>query len=102
MDLTTTYLGLELANPIAVGACPLGTSIDSIRALEDADLEADDAFEIFLDTFRDRRNAFYFATNPAGAQRDALIRNEGAVLNFEWDGIWDVGSTRDDGGWTAD
>jgi dihydroorotate dehydrogenase (fumarate) len=36
MDLKTTYLGLELANPIVVGACPLGTSVDSIRALEDA------------------------------------------------------------------
>ena len=36
MDLTTKYLGLELANPIVVGACPLGTSVDSIRALEAA------------------------------------------------------------------
>ena len=31
MDLKTTYLGLELKNPIVVGACPLGTSVDSIR-----------------------------------------------------------------------
>jgi dihydroorotate dehydrogenase (fumarate) len=36
MDLKTTYLGLELANPIVVGACPLGTSVDSIRSLEAA------------------------------------------------------------------
>ena len=36
MDLKTTYLGLELANPIVVGACPLGTSVDSIRSLEGA------------------------------------------------------------------
>jgi dihydroorotate dehydrogenase (fumarate) len=36
MDLTTRYLGLELKNPITVGACPLGTSVDSIRALEAA------------------------------------------------------------------
>ena len=33
MDLKTKYLGLELANPIVVGACPLGTSVDSISAL---------------------------------------------------------------------
>lgn len=68
----------------------------------DADLEADDAFEVYLDTFRDRRNAFYFATNPVGAQRDALVRNEGAVLNWEWDGVWDVACSRDEGGWTAE
>jgi dihydroorotate dehydrogenase (fumarate) len=36
MDLKTQYLGLELANPIVVGACPLGTSVDSIRDLEAA------------------------------------------------------------------
>ena len=36
MDLKTKYLGLELSNPIVVGACPLGTSIDSIKELEGA------------------------------------------------------------------
>jgi len=36
MDLSTKYLGLELKNPIVVGACPLGTSVDSIRSLEAA------------------------------------------------------------------
>jgi dihydroorotate dehydrogenase (fumarate) len=36
MDLTTRYLGLELKHPITVGACPLGTEIDTIKALEAA------------------------------------------------------------------
>jgi dihydroorotate dehydrogenase (fumarate) len=36
MDLKTTYLGLELKNPIVVGACPLCTSVDSIKNLEAA------------------------------------------------------------------
>lgn len=36
MDLKTTYLGLELANPIVSGSCPLGASLDTIRHLEDA------------------------------------------------------------------
>ena len=36
MDLKTTYLGLELANPIMCGACPLGTNLDTIRHLEDS------------------------------------------------------------------
>jgi dihydroorotate dehydrogenase (fumarate) len=36
MNLTTTYLGFELANPIMVGACPLGTNIDSVRRLAEA------------------------------------------------------------------
>ncbi len=36
MDLKTTYLGLELANPIVSGASPLGASLDTIRQMEDA------------------------------------------------------------------
>jgi len=36
MDLKTTYLGLELANPIVSGSCPLGASLDTVRHLEDA------------------------------------------------------------------
>ena len=65
-------------------------------------LEAEDSFEIFLDTFLDGRNAFYFATNPVGARLDGVMRNEGAVQNFEWDGVWQVASTIDEGGWTAE
>jgi dihydroorotate dehydrogenase (fumarate) len=40
MDLKSTYLGFELNNPIIVGACPLGTKVDSIRQLEDAGASA--------------------------------------------------------------
>ncbi|MEE4272977.1 MAG: dihydroorotate dehydrogenase-like protein [Thermoanaerobaculales bacterium] len=36
MDLKTKYLGLELKNPIVVGACPLSTDVDSISKLADA------------------------------------------------------------------
>ncbi len=32
----------------------------------DASLASDDRIEILLDTFRDQRSAFYFATNPSG------------------------------------
>jgi dihydroorotate dehydrogenase (fumarate) len=36
MDLTTTYLGLELANPLMPGASPLADDLDTVRRLEDA------------------------------------------------------------------
>jgi dihydroorotate dehydrogenase (fumarate) len=36
MDLKTTYLGLELANPIMLGACPIAGDLDVLRQLEDA------------------------------------------------------------------
>ncbi|MFC2085583.1 dihydroorotate dehydrogenase-like protein [Bacteroidota bacterium] len=36
MDLTTTYLGLELANPIVPSASPLAHKVQNIRWMEDA------------------------------------------------------------------
>jgi len=36
MDLTTSYLGLELAHPFMPGASPLADDLDSVRRLEDA------------------------------------------------------------------
>jgi dihydroorotate dehydrogenase (fumarate) len=35
-DLSTTYLGLRLANPFVVGASPLTDDLDEVRRLEDA------------------------------------------------------------------
>jgi dihydroorotate dehydrogenase (fumarate) len=36
MDLTTTYLGLELAHPVVASASPLSETVDGICRLEDA------------------------------------------------------------------
>ena len=36
MDLTTTYLGLKLKNPLVPSASPLSRNLDTIRRLEDA------------------------------------------------------------------
>jgi dihydroorotate dehydrogenase (fumarate) len=36
MDLTTTYLGLKLANPLVPSASPLAEKVDDIKRLEDA------------------------------------------------------------------
>ncbi len=36
MDLTTTYLGLTLKNPLVVSASPLSEEIDNLRKMEDA------------------------------------------------------------------
>ena len=68
----------------------------------DASLASDDSISIFLDTFHDRRNGFFFSMNPIGAKADALIRNEGEDINADWDGLWEGVAARDDQGWTAE
>ena len=40
MDLKTTYMGLELSNPVVASASPLGRDLDAIRKMEDAGVAA--------------------------------------------------------------
>src|SRR5262249_17403688 len=75
--------------------------IVATQMARDALLEVDDRIEILLDPFHDRRNAFYFATNPLGALVDGLIV-EGGRVNTDWDAIWTVKTRRFDKGWSAE
>ncbi len=65
-------------------------------------LVGDDAIALILDPFQDHRNAFLFATNPNGAEFDALVTDESPVLNVEWRGIWRVAARRSSAGWSAE
>ncbi len=47
MDLTTTYMGLKLKNPIVSSASPLSESVDSVKALEDAGAAAVVVYSLF-------------------------------------------------------
>ena len=68
----------------------------------DGSLRPDDSIAILLDTFHDRRNAFYFAVSAAGGMVDALIAKNGAEFNQEWDGIWDARARVAPEGWVAE
>jgi hypothetical protein len=67
----------------------------------DAVLGSDDRISIVLDTYRDQRNAFHFATNPAGALVDGLVFANGQS-NLDWDAIWTVRTRRTNQGWSAE
>lgn len=62
----------------------------------------DDAVAILLDPFDDNRNAYVFATNPNGAEFEALLADEGKEFNVDWRGVWEVAGTRTDRGWSAE
>lgn len=47
MDLSTTYLGLQLKNPIVPSASPLSYSLDSMKRLEDAGAPAIVMYSLF-------------------------------------------------------
>jgi len=69
---------------------------------KDYNTGSSDGFRVVLDTFHDGRNAYQFATNPAGAKWDSQMANEGRDNNFNWDGIWDVKTRITETGWFAE
>ena len=57
---------------------------------------------VVLDTFYDRRNGFFFQTNPLGALRDQAFADEGQSRNVDWNTVWDVGASVFERGWTVE
>lgn len=68
----------------------------------DAPLPNDDKVLIILDTFLDRRNAYWFEINPRGSKGDALLGQNGASMNKDWDGIWLGRSSLQPHGWETE
>ena len=90
----------------------------------DSSLTNTDSFQIILDTYLDQQNGFVFGTNPAGAEYDGQVTNEGSGsgrlggggggggsqqqggsgggFNLNWDGAWQVKARISDIGWTAE
>jgi hypothetical protein len=64
-------------------------------------LRNNDTFSVALDTYYDRRNSFFFYTNPLGARADNQVTNDGST-NIDWNPIWDVRTGRFEGGWTVE
>src|SRR5690606_3356412 len=61
----------------------------------------DDAIFVTLDPFNTGRAGYFFGTNPHGVRYDGVYRNV-SELYSDWDGIWNVRTSRFDGGWTAE
>ena len=47
MDLSTTYMGLQLRNPVVASAGPLSQSVEGIRALADGGVGAVVMYSLF-------------------------------------------------------
>ena len=60
-----------------------------------------DQLKIVIDSYHDRRTGYEFAVNPAGVKRDYAIYNDDRE-DEAWDGVWEVATTVDSLGWTAE
>ncbi len=68
----------------------------------DVSLGNDDRVQIILDTYLDHRNGYWFQIGPRGSIGDALISENGASMNKEWDGLWEGKSSINSEGWEAE
>ena len=61
-----------------------------------------DSFGIVLDSFNDKENGLCFYTTPSGSKLDFSVFNDangGFPINVDWNGYWDVATSRDGQGW---
>jgi len=66
----------------------------------DMDPGDSDWFKVLIDSYHDHRTAFGFEVNPAGVRRDEVRTID--TDDNSWDPVWDVATSADSGGWTAE
>ena len=92
--------------------------------IRDTEVSESDAILLAFDTYNDDQNAFVFGTTPSGIEYDGQVANEGrgggfflgggfnaqrraqsgagGGFNKNWDGSWNVATSRDARGWYAE
>ena len=101
----TEVILLHDADNLYIGVIAYDSEPDKVIATQmarDGNIWSDDYVQFMLDTFRDKRNAYYFGTNPAGALVEGLLLPHAQIVNTNWDAIWDLRTTRTDQGWTVE
>lgn len=63
---------------------------------------SDDRLGFMLDTFNDNKSGLHFFVNAAGVRNEVLVSDDGSSFNVDWNTYWDVVTTRDEGGWSAE
>ena len=61
-----------------------------------------DVFSVTIDSYHDHRTAFAFVVNPLGVKNDEIRGGDSDSGDDSWDPVWDVATTRDSLGWTAE
>ena len=67
VDLSTTYLGLSLKNPLVAAASPLSKKLDTVKRMEDAGISAVVMYSLFEEQITHERvfrilHSFLFAS----------------------------------------
>ena len=66
------------------------------------DLGASDYFQVAFDSYHDHLTSFQFYVNPLGVKMDYVASGDFSFGDTGWDPVWEVATTRDSLGWTAE
>ena len=95
---------LYSGSAVYVGVRAFDSNPDQIRSqLVRRDARAQsDQIAVYFDSYHDRRTCFEFAVTPRGSIRDASASNDSRWGDASWDPVWQVKTTIDSLGWTAE
>src|SRR5213596_2457672 len=84
---TTVYLSYDDVNLYVVFVCKDDPAEVRAGLTKREEIDVDDGVVVLLDTFRDKKRAYLFQTNPRGVQLDG-IRTEGQDDDYSFDAVW--------------
>jgi uncharacterized protein DUF5916 len=84
---TTAYASYDDENLYVVFVCRDDPAKVRSSIARREEIDADDQVVVYLDTFRDRERAYFFATNARGVQLDGVV-TEGQDDDLSWDAVW--------------
>jgi hypothetical protein len=99
---TRVYL-LSDQDALYVGYMCYDTSPDSILGRiqrRDNDTRSD-FVDVYLDSFHDRRNGYWYTVTAAGVQAEGTLANENE-FTADWDAVWQSAVSKCDSGWMAE
>ena len=85
---TTAYLSYDQHNLYVGWICKDDPKLIRARIAPRKMIETDDRVTINIDTFQDRKHAYWFDVNPYGVQYDGRT-TDGIGDDSSWEGLWD-------------
>ncbi len=86
---TAAYLSYDDKELYVVFVCRDDPGKVRARMTRREDIDDDDTVTIFLDTFRDRQRAYFFAVNPLGIQQDSIVtEGQQPDRDLKFDTVW--------------
>jgi hypothetical protein len=84
---TTAFVSYDDANLYVVFVCRDDPAKIRVGLTKREEVSVDDGVAVFLDTFRDRKRAYLFRSNPLGVQLDGIV-TEGQNDDYSFDAVW--------------